>query len=174
MRERGTGGRKANNLNWPRKNVWCKMYSKVRFGEVGCKCFQSMGPTVSQIRYQAFFFFLDTVMKACPKSYVFRLNFSWLWKFHTTYSKLKHSPEMLLKDTCFFPPKKGIKFDFIISLNVNILASLSLCIPGRSCVQQVGGKAFEFFWPSGQWQNTGLAYVSQESLTIKHPFLDYC
>lgn len=106
----GWGRGKTNSIKWSRKNVWHKVHPRVRFGGMGFKCFQSMLPIVSKIRYQAFFFF-DTNMKECPTR-CFQTKLFMTHNFTPLTPNIRNSPNVLLKDTLFPLLKKCIKFIF--------------------------------------------------------------
>lgn len=108
---------------------------------MGLQCFQSILPIVSKLGYQAFLFlYFGHKDERMPNKLYFQTKFFVTFKISHQHTPNGNSPAMLLKDTCFFPLKCASNSQFIIALNMNLLPSLSLCIPGRSSFQQAVGK----------------------------------
>lgn len=135
---KGAGKVKINNLTPVKKNTWHKIQHRLRFWGIGPECCQSMLPIVSKFRYQAGFFLFDKNMEECPTSCIFRLNFSWLLKFHTTYAKLKESRNVTWGHNIF--SKECIKFIFHNFIKREHSTRSALYIPARSRFQQGVGR----------------------------------
>lgn len=77
---------KANSLNWSQKIFGIKY--NVDWSLEG---WDSVFPVyvTHSVQNQVPAYFFDMDMEACPTSCVLRQNFSWLLKFHTTYSYSK-------------------------------------------------------------------------------------
>lgn len=130
-----------------KRNVWHIIHCGLRFGEMGCECFQFMLSIVFKIRYQAFFWHKYERMhqKLCIQT-----------KLFMTLKISHHILQTEIIQKCclraqvffffFFSYKSASNSYFIISLNVNILLNLPLHSSEImfSAKQWVGGKAFAF------------------------------
>lgn len=157
-----------------KRNVWHIIHCGLRFGEMGCECFQFMLSIVFKIRYQAFFWHKYERMhqKLCIQT-----------KLFMTLKISHHILQTEIIQKCclraqvfffFFLLQKCIKFIFYNFIKCEHSTKSASAFQWDHVFSKAVGR-----WKgicillSGQWQDMGFARVSQSSLTIKKSVLRF-